>query len=134
MNQITLIGTIKAENGVETKTSQGGTEYANFTLVVPRSGPNAKGQDFFRITCWRDLATRAGSELSNGALVAVTGKHTNDRRKDETTDTWKDNWNVHATDFTVAGGERTAPAAAAPAPAPAAATPTPAAAALDDDF
>lgn len=138
MNQITLVGNVKADNGIDYKTSQSGTPYSKFTIVVPRSGPNAKGKDFFRVTCWRDLADRAASELGDGALVVVTGKITNDRYQDAEGN-WKDSWTVHASDFTVAGAERSVPAASsapAPAPAAAAAAPAPAAAALslEDDF
>lgn len=127
MNQITLVGTVQAKDGVTTKTSQSGTEYANFSLKVERSGANAKGFDFFRVTCWRQLAVRAGEELRDGQKVVLMGKHTNDRRQVD--EVWTDNWTVHATEFTVLGAAGAAQEVK-PKPAPAAA----AAGSYDDDF
>lgn len=106
MNNLMLTGTVK--DGVNYNMSANGTPIARLTLVVPRK--SGKGKDFFRVTFWRDLASKAEAEIIDGMAIGVSGPMTNDRYEKD--GAWRDSWTVHATEFEILTGAAPAGAGA----------------------
>jgi single-strand DNA-binding protein len=73
MNKIILIGNLTRDP--ETRTTSTGLNVCSFTIAVNRrvKVQNQPDADFFRITCWRQLAELAQKYLAKGRKVCVTG-------------------------------------------------------------
>lgn len=111
VNQIIISGTISAKKGIEVKQSDNGAKY--LFLSVKATKPGTEKSQFFRVACWGAVAEKAAKDLSDGASVLVSGKITNDARKDAD-DNWIDNWTVHAADVQLLGGASPAKQSAPP--------------------
>lgn len=71
MNKLYIIGNLTRDP--EMRTTQTGVNVCGFTVAVNRKG-KAEGVDYFRVTCWRQLADIAYKYLAKGKKVAVVGQ------------------------------------------------------------
>lgn len=74
LNQINLMGRLTAEP--DYKQTQGGVEYARFSLAVERdySKDGNRETDFLDVLAWRGTATFVSKYFHKGQLVAVQGR------------------------------------------------------------
>ena len=72
MNKIILIGNLTRDPELRTvDTVSGAQSVCSFTIAVNRRG--SQEADFFRITCWRQLADNCAQYLAKGRKVYVSG-------------------------------------------------------------
>jgi len=75
MNQFWGVGRLVAKP--ETKTSENGKSYLNFTIAVPRSYKNADGEyetDFLDVVAFGQIADATAEYCQKGDMVGVKGR------------------------------------------------------------
>jgi len=85
LNQIVIVGRLVRDP--ELKKSEGGSDYTNITLAVPRSYKNVDGQydtDFISCKLWDGIASNVNEYCKKGDLLGIKGRiETRNYEKDE---------------------------------------------------
>ena len=75
LNQIVIIG--RLVDKPEVKKSEGGKQYSNITIAVPRSYKNKEGEydtDFIDVTLWESISENTAQYCDKGDLLGVKGR------------------------------------------------------------
>lgn len=73
-NQCDIVGNLTRDP--EVKTTSSGRVYAKFTVAVNRKADGKQYTDWVPVTAWGDMAEAAGSWLSKGMRVRISGRFT----------------------------------------------------------